>query len=72
MDVINAGKGLQTLGLLGAYIIYAELDLYRAIPAETRDFGLHVLIRGTAPFSRLLQKARGILSTHSNPNHASV
>ena len=53
MDVINAGKGLQTLGLLDAYIFYAGLDLYRAIPAETRDFGLHVLIRRTAPFSRL-------------------
>ena len=34
-------------------------DLYRAIPAVTRDLGLHSLIRRTAPYSRLLRWARG-------------
>ena len=29
--------------------------LYQAIPAMTRDFGLHGLIRRTTPFSHLLQ-----------------
>jgi hypothetical protein len=45
--------------MLGAQGLWAGRDLYRAVPAVTRDLGFSGLIRRTAPFSRLLQHTRG-------------
>jgi hypothetical protein len=45
--------------MLGAQGLWAGRDLYRFTPAVTRDLGISVLIRRTAPFSRLLRHTRG-------------
>jgi hypothetical protein len=45
--------------LLGSQSLWAGRYLYRATPAVTRDLGFSGLIRGTAPFSRLLRPTRG-------------
>jgi hypothetical protein len=46
--------------MLVAQGLWAGRDLYRAIPAVTRDLGFSDLIRRTAPFSRLLRHTRSI------------
>jgi hypothetical protein len=45
--------------MLGAQVLWAGRDLYRATPAVTRHLGFSGLIRRTAPFSRLLWHTRG-------------
>jgi hypothetical protein len=50
-NVTIAGEGLQNLGLCSALRAFdwAVRDLYRAIPAMTRDLSFSGLIRRTAP-----------------------
>jgi hypothetical protein len=45
--------------MLGAKSLWAGRDLYCATPAVTRGLMFSGLIRGTAPFSRLLRRTRG-------------
>ena len=41
---------------------------YRAIPVMSRDLDLHILIRSTATFSRLLRRATGRIYSNLEPN----
>ena len=50
------GEGLQNVCLRSAF--GQGKDLYRAISAMTRSFGLHGLIRRSAMFSHFLRQAR--------------
>jgi hypothetical protein len=54
--------------MLGAQGLWAGRDLYRAIPAVTRDLGFSDLIRRTAPFSQLLKDYKDMWRIYSNPD----
>jgi hypothetical protein len=52
-------RAAQFRPMLGAQSLWAGRDPYRATQAVTRDLGFSVLIRKTAPFSRLLYDTHG-------------
>ena len=56
-DVTIAGGRTVEFGpLLGACGLWVGRDLYRAVPALTRDLGSHTRIRRNAPLSQLLRQ----------------